>query len=219
MSAEQPPPDQPPDQSRDRDGARDKRSNPVQGAGRAGGDAGDAGAVSGTGQAAGSLTLADVAEAVMELGRTVTELAADLEDLQARKAAGGPWWNTDTLRPADAERLRGTIIAFGDYLQAVYAITPLPHRWEDDPALLAELSALYVGWIGAYREPRANTTAPLQWHEALHRAIDRIGTYQDRRRQHDSVNPHARTRAHSVDAARSVPPLPVAFIPEPATDD
>ena len=161
----------------------------------------------------------------MELGRTVTELAADLEDLHATKTAGGPWWNTDALPPADAERLRGTVVAFGDHLKAVHAITALPHRWEEDPALMAELSALYVGWIGAYREPGASTATPLQWQEALHRAIDRIRSYQDRRRQHDSVNPHTRYGAHgthsadSAHTAHSLPPLPVAFIPEPATGD
>lgn len=152
-------------------------------------------------------TLVGLAEAVLRLGKTVTELGADVEHLQDRKAGGGPWWNTDALALGEAERLRGTIVAFGEHLKAVYAITALPHGWEHDPALFAELAALYVGWIGAYREPRAHTGQPLQWHESLARSIDRIRAYQDRRRQHDSVNTHDLAEA---------PVLPVAFIPTPS---
>jgi hypothetical protein len=152
-------------------------------------------------------TLVGLADAVLKLGKTVTALGADVEALQDRKAAGGPWWNTDALTPGDADRLHGTIVAFGDHLKTVYAITALPHRWERDPAVFAELAALYVGWIGAYREPRAGTSQPLQWHESLARSIDRIRTYQDRRRQRDSDNTRDPT---------DTPPLPVAFIPQPS---
>ena len=154
------------------------------------------------------LTLHDVAEGLIALGRTVTELAAQVEDLQAN-AAAAPWWNHDALNPDDASRLRGKVHEFGEYLRRTYAITALPHRWTDDPALQAEISALYVGWIGAYHEPRATTAQPLQWHEALARGIDRIRSYEDRRRQRDSVDGRDRPS----------PSAPAAYVPSPRRDD
>lgn len=119
-----------------------------------------------------------------------------------------PWWNPPAADPAATERLRRAVADFGDYLIRTYIMTAVPLHWTDDPALMAEITALYVEWVGAYHDPRAAYTDPIHWHESIARFIDRVRHYEDRRRGDQGVR--------GVLTATPPPSAPLAAVPATA---
>jgi len=58
----------------------------------------------------------------------------------------------------------------------------LAERWQDDPAITAELAALHRAWqaAAAASPPGADQ---LHWHDALARVLDRLQHWQDEARR------------------------------------
>lgn len=50
----------------------------------------------------------------------------------------------------------------------------VPPCWYRHPAAVEELSALHIAWCGAYRDPKAQSTAGTEWHRRLDEACGRI---------------------------------------------
>lgn len=97
-----------------------------------------------------------------------------------RTAGRRPWWDMESLPPADRVRLGDDMQAWGNWLRSVYRIQALPSDWFDSTALRAEVLALYASWRAAYKHRGASPEQPSQWHETLARFITRVEEYNTR---------------------------------------
>lgn len=80
-------------------------------------------------------------------------------------------------RALDANGARAAwdrLIAWSEWLVETFPIAAvLPSCWAQHPALVWDLSAMHLAFVGAYEDPDAGRTAPLVWIEQLHRATMR----------------------------------------------
>lgn len=66
------------------------------------------------------------------------------------------------------------LIDWVDWLVATYRLTTvIPACWPEHPAVVEELVALRVAWVGAWNDA-ANTDAPTGWQRRLHEAKGRL---------------------------------------------
>lgn len=111
-----------------------------------------------------------------DLSNTVAELIGELQErvgsLEAELAA----------QKASPELDPETLPDWVDWLKTTYDIEGrIPHRWEEQPHMVAELAALRAAWAAAMHtaddeegvdRPHLSSAA-LSWHESLHRAMAR----------------------------------------------
>lgn len=116
-----------------------------------------------------------------------------LDGLDARPVA----W--DTLDADAAAQQWAALAGWTDWLIARYQLSEVvPACWYAHPAILEELSALHVAWVGAYCDPAARASDGVAWHDMLERVVFRI-------RERD-VAGCATAVAHRADAAPAPSP-------------
>jgi hypothetical protein len=75
----------------------------------------------------------------------------------------------------DPETAAAELISWVDWLRRHYQLADrLPESWRNEPAIVAELSALRHAWLAAYGELEPSFER-VYWHDALGRVLNRIG--------------------------------------------
>jgi hypothetical protein len=115
---------------------------------------------------------AALAHEIEELQSTQGELAGMVARLaEAKEEATRPqrpiWWPDVT----DADEHRAAWQALGAWVdEALRGRHPelyksLRQCWYRHPDVVDELCALWLAWWGAYKDPRASASAPIEWHD------------------------------------------------------
>lgn len=81
----------------------------------------------------------------------------------------------DRLDADAAAQQWAALTGWTDWLVARYQLSEVvPACWYAHPAILEELSALHVAWVGAYCDPAARASDGVLWHDMLERVVLRI---------------------------------------------
>lgn len=87
-------------------------------------------------------------------------------------------WNWDALGPEEASSQWRTLFDWLRRLAERYELAEtLPACWWRHGAMVEELTALWVAWVGAYEDAGAGPDMPLKWHEDFASARARIGDW------------------------------------------
>lgn len=128
-----------------------------------------------------ALQLLRHAEAISALRRRLeqaleeqAQTAADLHDrvtrIEDHRADGltrsGTSWCWRDLGPQAAEALTRELNAWVTWLRERYSLNRrIPACWDQHPALIEELTALWLAWQAAYTQPDAHLASPAEWHD------------------------------------------------------
>jgi hypothetical protein len=115
------------------------------------------------------------ADHLSSLRQTTLAVDAKLAGLLTRQAPAVQVFRWENLPDTEREEKRAAFTAWVNTVASRYGYDEIPGcpSWWDHDALVEELTALWISWTGAYMSG-AHPTEPLRWHEALHRARDRI---------------------------------------------
>jgi hypothetical protein len=157
-------------------------------------------------------------EQVALLRQQVDDLYARFADVEGLSAGPVNWLFLDADTAAEAwAGLTGWV----DWLLERYRLTEtVPGCWYAHPPIFEELSALHAAWLGAYKDPDADSSIGVIWHDALERVTQRIRELDltgcataGNHRPEVPVPPNAAMLAARADAIR----VDIAHRPRPTT--
>ena len=134
------------------------------------------------------------ADRLASLRQATLAVDAKLAELLTRQTPAAQVFRWENLTEAERQTKHAAFVTWVDTVASRYDYDEIPGcpNWQDHDALVEELTALWISWTGAYASG-AHPTEPLRWHEALHRARDRI---VDLRGGCTSTEHHALDRNH-----------------------
>jgi hypothetical protein len=114
-----------------------------------------------------------------DLATEVAILRAQVEYLTDRigdePGLGARPVNWTALTADAAAEAWAALAGWVDWLLDRYALAEtIPGCWYAHPAMLEELSAIHVAWLGAYCDPAASAADGVLWHDMLDRVVVRI---------------------------------------------
>lgn len=111
--------------------------------------------------------LASLRQAMLAMDAKLAELLARHHDTQVFR-----WEN---LPDTEREARHAAFTRWVDTISERYGYDEIPGcpNWQAHDGIVEELTALWICWTGAYTAG-AHPAEPLRWHEALHRARERI---------------------------------------------
>lgn len=112
------------------------------------------------------------AEEVALLRAQVDYLLERLTDADGLGATAIAWCSLDREQ---AREEWAALAGWVDWLVSRYGLSErVPGCWFRHDAILEELSALRVAWLGAYEAPNARASDGVTWHDMLDRVLDRV---------------------------------------------
>jgi hypothetical protein len=114
----------------------------------------------------------DPAEELLLLRHRLERLEGLLTARDATTCHPVDWARLDHQQARDAW---AQLTSFVDMVFDRYGLyEAIPGCWYQHPAMVEELSALNIAWLGSYRDPQAPPDAGVDWHDALERVLIRV---------------------------------------------